>query len=242
MKTLLLFFLAKTCSAVFLCCYAQSNFTGWIASFNTIKIGKKTSLHTDIQLRSTDEIKQVQTFLIRPGINFHLKKNLTVTAGYAFIHNKRVVGNVNGFAPEHRIWQQLLITHKWKKVSISHRFRLEQRFIAKTSVVNNTLEKDGSVYANRFRYFIRGLIPFNNEPVLKKGIFGALQNEAFLNFGNTNTVNNEYFDQNRLYFAIGYRLHSKFDLEAGYMNQYINGRAKAFTNNHILQLAGYMRL
>jgi hypothetical protein len=55
-------------------------------------------------------------------------------------------------------------------------------------------------------------------------------------------VNNEIFDQNRLYLALGYRLRKSFDLEAGYLNQYINGRGKTFGNNHILQLAGYVRL
>jgi hypothetical protein len=221
---------------------AQSTFAGWLASFNTFKTGKKTSIHTDIQLRSTDEIKQVQTLLIRPGLNIHLNKYLTLTAGYAFISNKRIVGNSSGFMPEHRIWQQLLVNHKLKNIFVSHRFRLEQRFIAKSIVVNDELEKDGSAYANRFRYFIRAVLPFKTQPVFKKGLFAALQNEVFLNFGNVATVNNESFDQNRLYMALGYRLNARFDLETGYLNQYINGRNKSFTNNHVVQLAGYLRL
>ena len=221
---------------------AQSTFNGWLASFNTFKTGKKTSIHTDIQLRSTDEIKQVQSILIRPGLNVRLNKHVTVTAGYAFISSKRTSGTATAFMPEHRIWEQLLITHKLKRVAVSHRFRLEQRFLAKSVVVNDELERDGSAYANRFRYFIRGLIPFTNEPVFKKGCFAALQNEVFMNFGNTSTVNNEKFDQNRLYVALGYRLHPSFDLETGYLNQYVNGRNKSFSNNHIVQIAGYLRL
>ncbi len=63
---------------------------------------KKTSIHADVQLRSTDEIKQVQTFLIRSGLNIHLNKKTTVTAGYAFISNKRMVSNVSGYTPERR--------------------------------------------------------------------------------------------------------------------------------------------
>ncbi|HEY6502956.1 MAG TPA: DUF2490 domain-containing protein [Chitinophagaceae bacterium] len=228
--------------SVFFHLSAQSSFTGWLASFNTFKTGKKTSVHTDVQLRSTDEIKQIQTVLIRPGLNVHLNKHLTVTAGYAFISNKRIINTTSGFAPEHRIWEQVLINHKLKSIFVSHRFRLEQRFISKSIVVNNELETDGSVYANRFRYFIRNILPFKNEPVFKKGLFAALQNEVFLNFGNTSTVNGETFDQNRLYIAVGYRLRATFDLEAGYMNQYINGRGKTFVNTHVLQLAGYLRL
>jgi hypothetical protein len=240
-KLFLLLFLQITASVFFLI-NAQSTFSGWLASFNTFKTGKKTSIHTDIQLRSTDEMKQVQTLLIRPGFNVHLNKYLTVTAGYAFISNKRIAGNTSGFMPEHRIWEQLLVNHKLKNIFVSHRFRLEQRFIAKSIVVDDELEQDGSAYANRFRYFIRTVLPLKKQPVFKKGLFAALQNEVFLNFGNVATVNGETFDQNRLYMAVGYRLNARFDLETGYLNQYVNGRNKSFTNNHVVQLAGYLRL
>lgn len=144
--------------------------------------------------------------------------------------------------PEHRIWEQFLINHKLKNIFVGHRFRLEQRFIAKSIVADDELEKDGSAYANRFRYFIRAILPFKMQPVFKKGLFAALQNEVFLNFGNAATVNNETFDQNRLYRAVGYRLNTHFDLETGYPNQYVNGRNKSFANNHVVQLAGYLRL
>jgi hypothetical protein len=222
--------------------YGQSQFTGWLASFNTVRIGKKTSIHSDIQWRSTDEIKQTQTLLLRSGLNYHLNKKVILTAGYAFISNKRVVSNVAGFAPEHRIWEQLLYNHKLNKIFTSHRFRIEQRFIGKSIVLNNELKNDGSAYANRFRYFIRNILPLTNETSFHKGVFAALQNEVFVNFGNTSNVNGKFFDQNRLYLAMGYRLSTKADLEVGYMNQYINGKGTTFTNNHVLQLAAYLRL
>lgn len=221
---------------------AQSQFSGWIAAFSTIKTGEKTSLHTDVQLRSTDEWKKAQTFLFRPGINFHLNKKITLSVGYAFISNRRIISNVSGYATEHRIWQQLLINHKLKNIFISHRFRTEQRFIEKSIVVNNLLESDGSVTAHRFRYFIRNVLPLKKEASFSKGFFAALQNEVFVNIGNNDNVNGEFFDQNRLYIATGYRLNSKTDLEIGYMNQYVNGAGSQKTRNHILQLAGYLRL
>lgn len=221
---------------------AQSQFSGWVASFNTIKIGDKTSLHTDVQLRSTDEWKKAQTFLFRPGINFHLNKKIILSAGYAYISNRRVVSNVTGYLPEHRIWEQLMINHKIKNTSVTHRFRIEQRFLPRVIVQSNQLETDGFVMAGRFRYFIRNILPFKKEPSFRKGFFAALQNEVFVNIGNKNNVNSEFFDQNRLYIAAGYRLNSKTDLEIGYMNQYVNGSGSQKTRNHILQLAGYLRL
>lgn len=222
---------------------SQSQFSGWLASFNTIKTGKKTSIHAEAQFRSTDKLEHVQSAFVRGGLNYSIRKNMTVTTGYGYFHNRRAVSGVTGYAKEHRIWQQYLLTHSIKKkVLTSHRFRLEQRFIEKSKVAGNELENDGYAYANRFRYFLRNILPFTKGPVFTKGMFGALQNEVFVNFGNTATVNGKFFDQNRLYLATGYRFSKQLDLEIGYMNQYISGVNKTFTNNHILQLASYLRL
>jgi hypothetical protein len=220
----------------------QSNVSGWLASFNTIKLKGPLSLHFDGQLRSTDQVKQVQTILLRPGLNYHISKQFVASLGYAYIGNRRSIGTVDGLAPEHRIWQQLLISHPAGFIPVSHRFRLEQRFISRSFVQNSTLKTDGYDYANRVRYFTRGIIPFNGEKGFQKGMFAALQNEIFVNFGDKRTVNGKFFDQNRAYAAIGYRLKPQLDVEAGYMNQYVSGRRSAFTNNHIIQIAIYTRL
>ncbi len=221
--------------------HAQTNHTGWLATFNTFKTGKKTSIHNDLQWRGSDELTHTQTFLARVGLNVKLNNTLTVTAGYAFIHNRRTVAGVTGYAPEHRIWQQLLIAQKFKHTLLSHRFRLEQRFISRSTVVNNELKNEDAYFANRIRYFARAVQPLNGDPGFKKGMFAALQNEVFFNFGNTANVNGQHFDQNRFYATAGYRINPVIDLEAGYLNQYVKNRSGR-TNNHILQLAAYLKL
>ena len=67
---------------------SQTQFTGWTALFTPFKMGKKTSIHADVQSKSNDEIKQVETFLLRSGLNIQVSKKIIVTAGYAFFHNK----------------------------------------------------------------------------------------------------------------------------------------------------------
>ncbi|HVF82201.1 MAG TPA: DUF2490 domain-containing protein [Flavisolibacter sp.] len=220
---------------------AQPQFSGWLASFNTFKVNRRFSLHLDVQLRSTDELRQVQTILLRPGLNFHAGKSFILTAGYAFINNRRAVNGISGLLPEHRIWQQGLFNHKVKNTAIAHRIRFEERFISKAKLANNEVETEGHNQAFRIRYFIRSVIPLTTRPSFPGGFFLALQNEVFLNTGNKSAVNGKGFDQNRLYGAVGYRLPNKVDLEAGYMNQYISART-SFTNNHIAQIAVYKRL
>jgi hypothetical protein len=221
---------------------AQSGTGIWAATFNTVRTGKKTSIHSDFQWRSTAPLKHTQTVLLRAGLNYHIRKNIVATAGYAFIHNRRLVNNVSGYLPEHRIWEQLLITHRLKPLYLTHRLRLEQRFLPVAVVENNELEKDGHNYANRLRYFIRNVLPFKNEPVFSKGVFAAIQDEVFVNIGNKANVNGEFFDQNRLYLALGYRFNSKVDIDAGYMLQTVVSKGGATGTGRFVQLAGYLRL
>lgn len=221
--------------------FAQSQFSGWFADFSTFKLSNKYSIHFDGQLRSTDDIEHISTLLLRTGLNMQVKKNMTATAGYAFIHNRRVIGSISGYAPEHRIWEQFIVSHPLANTTFAHRFRLEQRFISKSVVENNSLQNEGNVYANRFRYFFRTLLPLKSK-LLANTPFIGLQNEVFVNFGDKSAVNGEFFDQNRAYLSFGYRFSPEFDLELGYMNQYINGRNNIFTNNHIVQVATYLRL
>jgi len=237
MRALLLF----TFCCITITSNSQTQYAGWLATFNTFKTGKKMSIHNDIQWRSTDELRHTQTFLFRVGLNYKINKLMTVTGGYAFVHNRRTVSSVTGFAPEHRIWEQLLIPQKWKRLLITHRFRLEQRFVSKSAVVNNELENTGSAYSNRFRYFLRNILPLRKEAKFERGPFLALQNEVFLNFGNRANVNGKYFDQNRFYLAAGYRVDAKLDIELGFLNQYIHGRTND-VSNQALQVATYVRL
>lgn len=219
---------------------AQTQFSGWLASFNTFRLNDRFSLHFDAQLRSTDELENIQTVLLRPGLNVHVK-NWMFTGGYAYIANRRTIVGVSGLQPEHRLWQQAIFNHKLKNIAFAHRFRFEERAISKSKVVENELETDGYDQAFRFRYFFRSVFPLTSQQRFTKGPFFALQNEVFLHTGDRSAVNGKTFDQNRLYGAVGYRLPGKLDLELGYMNQYTNTRS-SFINNHIAQIAVYKRL
>lgn len=217
--------------------------SGWVASFNTFRLSPNWSLHFDAQLRSTDDLKQVQSIILRPGINYHINKAWTATAGYAFIPNRRTIGGMSELFTEHRTWQQLAYSHKISAATTVHRLRFEQRFTPAVAFDFGDISKGGHNQAYRLRYFIRNVLPLKQQPSFTGGPFFALQNEVFLNTGDKSAVNGRLFDQNRLYLAFGYRLpRTKLDLEAGYLNQYIEGRGRVVTNNHVAQIALYKRL
>lgn len=221
----------------------QSQFSGWFANFSTVRIpDTKFSIHFDGQLRSNDKWETLQTYIVRPGINFHARKNVILTAGYALVGNK----TLGTFISEHRIWEQLIVTHNIAKfMPLQHRLRVEQRFIPVTRSLDGEVSKVASNMSHRVRYFVRGLLPFSGQAGFTKGMFGAVQNEVFLNFAKNQYANSHTFDQNRAYGAIGYRFNSKFDAEVGYLHHYtlrFNGQNTSRVTNNVIQLATYVRL
>lgn len=221
---------------------AQSTNNGWLATFYTVKFNNKFSLLADVQFRTGDNYSAMQTLLLRAGLQYKLSEKVLFTAGYAYILPRRTVQGVTGYGEEHRFWEQVIIPQSIGFAAAQHRFRLEQRFISKSVLEDGSLKNDGNVYSNRFRYFFRTVIPFSGKKSFQQGIFGAIQNEVMLQFGDKSATNGKTFDQNRLYLALGKRFSRRFDLEAGYMYQYVEGRGDLSTNHHILQLATYFRL
>lgn len=225
--------------------HAQTQFMGWAGTFQNIRFSRNFGLWFDGQIRSTDQWQETQALLLRPGLNWYLTKNLTATAGWTYVHQRRTAGHTHGYLAEHRSWQQLLLTHPLKKATVSHRLRLEQRHLPRPLARDNSLVADGYAQASRLRYFTRGVIPVGSRDkpgAFSKGYFAAFQNELFVNMGDATAVNGNVFDQNRAYLAVGYRHSKQFDIELGYMNQYISMTGGASQNNHILQCATYLRL
>ncbi|WP_158827140.1 DUF2490 domain-containing protein [Mucilaginibacter lacusdianchii] len=209
--------------------------TLWGAWFHTQRFSKHWGGFFDIQMRSSDDVKYLRNTLLRPAVSYYFNNTQIVTAGYLYTgtHNETAAGKT--FRPEHRIWQQFIQTHKiHKNIAVQHRFRLEQRFIG-------SLNTQEAYFSQRFRYFIRGIIPFKKDSTFNKGAFLALQNELFANVQNKDKVNGDVFDQNRAYAALGYRFSKRIDLEAGYLNQYANTVGSINTNNNVIQVALYTR-
>ena len=206
--------------------------TFWTSVFNNTKFTDHWSLQLDAQFRSADDVKYLRNFLFRPAVVYTIDKKNNVALGYAMFDS-------NGPAPtisltENRVYQQYTHTEAIKAVAITNRFRLEQRFVEK--IPTNT------AFSQRFRYFLRVLIPLaKQESTFKNGIYAAIQDEIFINVQNKDLVNGSMFDQNRAYGAIGHRFNTKVDAEIGYMNLF-QKRSSTDLRNNVVQLAFYLRL
>lgn len=210
--------------------------TGWLFLMNNNKLSKKWGTHLDVQLRTADQFNHLKNFMFRPGLTYFLNDRSDLTLGYLLNQTYLPQAGASDLQlTEHRIWQQYIYKHKIKAVNVSHRFRLEQRFIE---------QPDGTdLFAQRMRYFVRFLLPLAKQQPqqsFQKGAFVALQNELMFNVQDKENINGHFFDQNRAYLAGGYRFSKQLDLEAGYMNQAVKLR-NGQSINHIIQLALYTR-
>lgn len=216
--------------------FAQDNKLGtWGAWFNNIKFNKKWGMNNDIQFRAGSNWKENALLLIRPGVNYYVCPNQTASLGYATTLSAHRTPAHQSRLTEHRIWEQYIIGDEIWHIPVQHRFRLEQRFLNQLNETN---------FTQRARYFIRGLIPLTTPSAtsFSSGTFIALQNELFFNIQHKDFVNQHFFDQNRAYAALGYRFSSSYDLEIGYMNQFIKRSNTPDQFTHIMQIAFYTRL
>ncbi|MFV0605135.1 MAG: DUF2490 domain-containing protein [Niabella sp.] len=219
-------------SSILLSAQTTQQHLGWFALSNSTKINGKWGTHFDIQLRSQNKWNGAEHLLIRPGITYFISPNQTATTGYLYTEGYTKTTDGTKTNIEHRIWEQYLISHPLLSGKLSHRFRLEQRFMEKSS---------GKLFAQRFRYFFRDIQPLvKTNGSFTRGPFVAIQNELFLNIQNKNQLNGKVFDQNRAYVAAGARFSKKFDAELGYMNRFVKGTSNN-SLNHILQFALYTR-
>lgn len=191
----------------------------WLMGFSEIRFHDKWGLHAEIQYRSFEALPNTEQLLLRSGINFHINKQHSLTAGYARIHNyafdKDVSPGLQTF--ENRIWQQYFMKNSISRVFFQHRYRIEQRFLKSQNNPSN--------YLTRFRYFLRISIPFNNAEIIPKTIYASFYNEIFIH------LDDAPFDRNRLFGAIGYKVRKNLDLQLGYLLQ------SSSRKDHLLQMA-----
>lgn len=210
---------------------ADEQQAGWAAWFNSVSLDSRWSLASDLQLRSNDGWRELRNVLARGAVSYSLDGTISVAAGYAYITTS--TPGVRDLV-EQRSWQQVLVQQRLAGFPLSHRLRLEQRWIERAA--------GGDLYSDRLRYFMRLQVPFDGagSAAFSHGAYGALQNEVFLHLTNRDDLNGKLLDQNRAYAGLGWRFGPRADLELGYLQQYLVGRGTD-TQNHVVQLALYSR-
>ncbi len=209
MKKLLTFFFSLC-----LCCslQAQDSETGnWIIYIGSKKINDKWNWHHEVQYRNYNFIGDLEQLLLRTGVGVNLTPgNNNLLLGYGYILSENYIAGTDDKLSigEHRIFQQFITKQKFGRVSIQHRYRIEERWV------------EDSDFKWRFRYFLALNIALSNKELIANTWYLSLYDEIFLN------GQNAVFDRNRMYAALGYRVSPELKVELGFMSQVFEKRSR----------------
>jgi hypothetical protein len=201
----------------------DTNTNGWYMFFGDHRLNDHWGIHTEFQWRRHNVITDPQQLLLRGGANYYAGNSTMLTLGYGHIESY----SSGEYFPEQRIYEQVQLRDNVGRLGLSHRYRLEQRWIELAGTSNY-------VYQNRARYMLRGTLPLMGPTLDSKEPYVSAYEEILIGFGN-NVPN--IFDQNRAYAAMGYKLSRDASVETGYMYQISQQRNRTdFQHNHTLQI------
>ena len=181
----------------------NSDFGNWLIYIGNKKLDSKWNIHNEVQYRNYDAIGDLEQLLLRTGLGYNLSENNhNLLLGYGYILSQNYSADTEDKLDvnEHRIFQQFTSKQKIGNVSLSHRYRFEQRFV----------ESD---FKMRLRYFLAFKVPILKTETSPTKLYLSAYNEVFLN------TESDVFDRNRVYGGLGYQLNNNVRIEAGYMNQ-----------------------
>jgi hypothetical protein len=214
---------------------AQSH--AWVMYTGNHKLSEKWGIHTEYQWRRSNFFQDWQQSLMRLGIDYYNKENVQFTLGYGWIktfpYGSQPIAHYNN---EHRIWQQMILKNKVGRFDFQHRYRFEQRFIENWQLnSSNEFKVDGFLFRQRVRYRFLITVPLSRKEMKDNTLFLAVYDEPFLGFGKG--IGKNILDQNRLYGALGWRFTKDFNVQLGYMNQYVvKSDGIKSERNHTLQI------
>lgn len=197
--------------------HAETTEEVWGAWFHQHTLSPHWQLASDIQLRSTDGADDWRQLIIRPSIVRVFSPALSASLGYAHVENQSLQGK---HTQEYRPWQQVQYRHAAGSGQLTHRVRLEQRFLESA---NDRFSSD------RLRYSLR-----YQQPVPVFGGYLAAQNEWFGHLSARDKLNGQVFDQNRFALLAGKSVSPSVTLEAGWGYQTIAGASSDRTNQVLL--------
>lgn len=181
----------------------SSDFGNWLIYIGNKKVNSKWNIHNEVQYRNYDAIGDLEQLLLRTGLGYNLSENnhnLLLGYGYILSQNYSADTQTKIDVNEHRIFQQFTSKQNVGSVSLTHRYRFEQRFV----------ESD---FKMRLRYFLAFKVPISKTESSPTKLYLSAYNEVFLN------TESDVFDRNRVYGGLGYQLNKNIRVEVGYMNQ-----------------------
>lgn len=175
----------------------------WLMYAGNTKVTNKFSLHTLAHFRVYEPAQNFQHFLFRFGVNYSLSKKSNFGVGYDYLRAASFEKDANQINKnDHRFFEQFIIKSSLNRVNFNHRYRMEHRWIKTIGG-----ERD---FSNRLRYRLLLTVPLTKPKMEPKTLFLNVYDEVHLLF------QENAFQQNWFYVALGYKLNRLLSFQAGY--------------------------
>lgn len=186
---------------------SRDNYNMWFQYLMSARLTDKSTLTALSQYRSFDFAYDTRLFLVSAYVDYEVAHEVKPAAGFMFlVLDSYKSDNTKKERYEKRPFQQVTLGSNIGRTSISHRFRVEERFIS-----------NPDEFIVRLRYLISLRIPFNRAGEKEK-LYGILKNEIRMN-----VVKDEPFDSNRLTAGIGVKVGGNSAIEVAFINQLETG-------------------
>jgi hypothetical protein len=202
----------------------------WLTSTADVWVTPTWGAQAEVLYERSDLGAKPQAVELRLGAQHQLHSGARLAVGGTFIHTSPY-GPFPSRAPfqEYRAWEQATIDQRLGVVSLTHRYRLEERFIMRP--VGDATDP---TYTLRARYQLRASVPLTR-PSARRSVYAAAWDEVFVGLG-PHTPNN-VLDQNRVFVGGGARWSPLLRTDLGYMNQVIlRASGTQIENNHTVLL------
>jgi hypothetical protein len=181
----------------------------WLIWFGNARINKHWSVWNEVQVRQFNLAGDMEQLMLRAAVNYHTASGAWLSQGYGRVGTWRYTPGTNEktVAWEHRPYQQVLMRQQHGRVFLTHRYRVEERFLPDD-------------FQLRFRYFLSLNIPLNKSGMDAGAWYATAYSETFLRY------NNPTFDRHRLYGGIGYVKNKDLRFELAWMEQQLETRRR----------------
>lgn len=191
----------------FVTAQSRDSYNMWFQYLMSAKLTDKSTLTALSQYRSFDLAYDTRLFLVSAYVDYEVAPEVRPAVGAMFlILDSYKSDNSKKERYEKRPFQQVSLGGNIGRTSISHRFRVEERFIS-----------NPNEFIVRLRYLISLRIPFNKAGE-KERLYGILKNEIRMNASKEET-----FDSNRLTAGIGIKTGKNSAIEVAFINQLETG-------------------
>lgn len=186
---------------------SRDNYNMWFQYLMSARLTDKSTLTALSQYRSFDLAYDTRLFLVSAYVDYEVANDVKPAAGFMFlVLDSYKTDNSKKERYEKRPFQQVTLGGNIGRTSVSHRFRVEERFIS-----------NPDEFIVRLRYLISLRIPFNRKGEKEK-LYGILKNELRMN-----VVKEDPFDSNRLTAGLGIKVGKNSAIEVAFINQLETG-------------------